>query len=120
MHSFWGSRPDFWKLQKLPCPPYRMRVDLQGLYLACTITGTEASGPRQVRYQKPQIDLALIQEAMDKRTLGLSMGLLAPSEAKARLARVQVSCSLLTTISASAYLLVRGPSVLLPNAQSPN
>ena len=42
----------------------------------------------QVRYQRPQIDLALVQEAMDKRTLGLSMGLLGPSEAKARLARV--------------------------------
>ena len=43
----------------------------------------------QVRYQV-KIDLPIIQEAMDKRTLGLSMGLLGASPAKARLARVQV------------------------------
>ena len=53
----------------------------------CTNQSLRASG-LQVRYQRPQIDLALVQEAMDKRTLGLSMGLMGPSEAKARLARV--------------------------------
>ena len=43
----------------------------------------------QVRHQKESIDLALIQEAVDKRELGLATGRLPDSAAKRRLALVE-------------------------------
>ena len=49
-----------------------------------------AAGWVQVRQDKAEIDLALIQEAMDKRRLGLPNARLPPSEAKTHMATVQV------------------------------
>lgn len=43
-----------------------------------------------MRQDKAEIDLALIQEAMDKRRLGLPNAQLPPSEAKTHMATVQV------------------------------
>lgn len=43
-----------------------------------------------MRQDKAEIDLALIQEAMDKRRLGLPNARLPPSEAKTHMATVQV------------------------------
>ena len=44
----------------------------------------------QVRKDMAEIDMGLIQEAMDKRQLGLPNPRLPPSEAKTRMATVQV------------------------------
>ena len=51
--------------------------------------GTSAGMLAQVRHQKLAIDLPLIQEAIDKRQLGLATGRLPDSEAKRRLALVE-------------------------------
>ena len=50
-----------------------------------------------------EIDMALIQEAMDKRQLGLPNPRLPPSEAKTRMATVQVPL-LPTSLQCSAVL----------------
>jgi hypothetical protein len=49
-----------------------------------------AAAPPQVRYDQAQISMPLLQEAMDKRKLGLASARLPPSEAKLRMATVQV------------------------------
>ena len=47
-----------------------------------------------MRRDQAEIDISLIQEAMDKRKLGLPSTRLPPSKAKTRMATVQVCCPL--------------------------
>ena len=53
----------------------------------------------QVRKDAQAIDMSLIQEAMDKRTLGLPSARLPDSEAKTRMATVQAARAVATCLT---------------------